>query len=142
MTWNAHILTLIDWANTKINVTTPSMMSLPPIQRFCVSGFLVFFTALLKENLVRYDKCKDIPGKGNISSLIDMLNFMISRFLMLKTLPVQGHQLNFHFSDLLTPTCLKKLDDIWPIWLLNTFTDIFSCGLWHISHFEKPEVKP
>ena len=30
---------------------------LPPIQRFCVSGFLGFYTALLKENQVRYNKC-------------------------------------------------------------------------------------
>ena len=54
--------------NTKISVTTPT--SLPPIQRSCVSDFLVFFPALLKENHIRYDKCKDIPGKGNISGYL------------------------------------------------------------------------
>ena len=49
---------------------------LPPIQRFCVSGFLVIFTALLKENQVRYNKCKDIPGKANILNFLYICSIM------------------------------------------------------------------
>ena len=63
------------------------------------------------------------------SNILDY--YVIFYFLKWESLPVQGHQLNFRFSDLFAEECLKKLDNI------DQF-DTFFCQLRYKRHFRKP----
>ena len=81
---------------------------------------------------------------GHLKLLIDMLCYVIFYFFEVRK--TSGSRSPTKISrDLLMEECLKKIDNIWPIWLLDTFstfTDMFFGLLWYIRHFQKPELMP